>query len=183
MTHEIWFCSDHHLGHANVIKFEGPNGHPARTIFSSIEEHNEYIIEKHNSVVRPCDKVYIVGDLCWNSSSINLVKRMTGNKILIMGNHDKQKTKSYLNCIGELRGVVYLSKEINAIITHIPVHPAQLEHRFEYNIHGHLHCHRINDPRYLNVSMEQIDYTPIDLDEVILRLTNQMKEFEERTFP
>ena len=174
---DIWFCSDHHLGHKSIINFKGYNEDPARTIFSSIEEHNEYLVECHNKVVKPNDKVYMLGDICWNSSSVNYLKRMAGNKFLIMGNHDKQKTKSYLNCVHELRGCLYLN-ELKAILTHIPVHPGQLEHRFECNIHGHLHTYNINDPKYLNVSMEQINYTPINLEEARLRLKLQKETYE-----
>ena len=58
------------------------------------------------------------------------------------------------------------------ILTHIPVHPESLA-RWGLNVHGHLHANRVNlplaqipDRRYFNVSMEQINYTPISLEEV-----------------
>lgn len=183
MSKEIWFCSDHHLGHANLLKFKGKNGHPGRTRFGSIEEHNEYIVHCHNSVVKPGDIVYMLGDVCWNSSSVKLLKQMTGNKTIIMGNHDKQKTNSYIGSVNELRGAMYFGRGINAIMTHIPVHNSQLNGtRFDYNIHGHMHTHKIADPRYLNVCMEQINYTPINLDEVVKRLSDQQREYEEQKY-
>jgi len=35
------------------------------------------------------------------------------------------------------------------------------------NIHGHLHANRIDDSRYINVSVEQINYTPVEVDSLI----------------
>ena len=57
------------------------------------------------------------------------------------------------------------------MLTHIPIHPGQLN-RFDANIHGHIHDRKIDDKRYVNVSVEQINYTPISLDEVLYRREN-----------
>jgi calcineurin-like phosphoesterase family protein len=32
------------------------------------------------------------------------------------------------------------------------------------NVHGHIHARRINDPRYINICVEQINYTPVSYD-------------------
>lgn len=42
--------------------------------------------------------------------------------------------------------------------------------RWKYNIHGHLHTNSLPDKRYINVSAEQIDLTPISLAEIRSRL-------------
>ena len=55
----------------------------------------------------------------------------------------------------------------DCVLTHIPVHPNQLAHRSRFNIHGHLHSKHVRleagdiDARYLNVSCEQNNLTPI----------------------
>jgi len=169
---DIFFCSDHYLGHANIINFE--DGRPE---FSSVEEMNEYIIERHNSVVTKNDVVYMLGDVAWNSPSLQLVKRMNGNKTLIMGNHDKQTFKQYIGIFNQVNGVRYFGKGIlPAIMTHIPVHPCQLQHRFKVCMHGHGHRYLVRHPsdipddRHINLSMEQINYTPINLDEINQRM-------------
>ena len=173
-----WFSSDHHFWHKNVIKFTYPSGKD-RTQFEDIVEHNEHLITQHNSVVQPNDKVYLLGDIAWNSKAIECIKRMNGRKILVMGNHDKQKANSYLGCVDDLKGVVCISKGINAVATHVPIHPCQLEHRFNCNIHGHMHGYCIDDPRYINVSMEQINFTPISLDDIITQHEKQMRGFNQ----
>jgi len=49
------------------------------------------------------------------------------------------------------------------IMSHIPIHE-ESKARFLGNIHGHMHGNKLADPWYLNVSVEQIDYTPITFD-------------------
>ena len=54
----------------------------------------------------------------------------------------------------------------DCVLTHIPVHPSQFP-RFRLNIHGHLHLKVIADTRYINVSCEQVNYTPVLLKNII----------------
>lgn len=54
-------------------------------------------------------------------------------------------------------------------MSHIPLHPSQLDSRFTANIHGHIHIGSgdpINDPRYLNVNCEFHDYKPITISQI-----------------
>ena len=83
-TSETWFTSDWHLGHVNIINF-------CHRPFSSVEEMNETIIERHNSRVSPTDKVFVLGDVALGKidESLALVLRMNGTKYLIPGNHDR----------------------------------------------------------------------------------------------
>jgi len=50
------------------------------------------------------------------------------------------------------------------ILSHIPLHDSQKQ-RFRGNIHGHIHEKNLPDPWYYNISVEQIDYTPITLEQ------------------
>ena len=53
---EVWLSSDLHLGHQKEFLYV-PRG------FSSIEEHDEAIIDNINEVVAPEDTLYLLGDL------------------------------------------------------------------------------------------------------------------------
>jgi len=51
-------------------------------------------------------------------------------------------------------------------MSHIPIHPQNME-RWKLNIHGHMHSNVIDDPKYRCVSVEQIGFKPLDLQEII----------------
>lgn len=150
---DAYFASDLHLGHSNILKFSRPE-------FETIEEHDEYLIKVWNETVKPEDKVFILGDFAFNSR-YDYLARLNGNITLVLGNHDYP---SKIPLIQKYRPDIKLAGAIIEgpfAITHVPVHPSQLEYRAKVNIHGHLHNYKIDDPRYINVSMEQLkDYKP-----------------------
>ena len=59
---KTFLIADTHFGHNNIINFLKPDGSKLRN-FLSIYDHDEYIIDKWNSVVKPEDKVYHLGDV------------------------------------------------------------------------------------------------------------------------
>lgn len=160
--------SDLHLGHDGILKY--------RTQFKTIEEHDNFIIDNWNKVVTPQDKVYVLGDACWKKKDLEKIKLLSGKKILIAGNHDILGAKNYLKVFKDIRG---LWKKGDYWLSHAPVHKDSL--RGSKNIHGHLHSKRVMNPyneyscyddhlepdnRYINVSCEQINYTPIEVKEL-----------------
>lgn len=166
----IFFASDHHFGHANILTFKRADGTALRD-FKDVDHMNEHIIQKHNETVRPNDKVYFLGDVVMNrkNSGLKILERLNGEKILIKGNHDQCDANAYLEYFKDIRG----SHQFEGLImTHIPIHPESLA-RWGLNVHGHLHHNvvklplaQIPDKRYFNVSMERINYTPISLEEI-----------------
>lgn len=154
--------SDQHLGHKLLADVRG---------FSSISEMDKHIIEQHNAVVDPRDRVYFLGDVVMNRKNLHLIESLNGRKVLIKGNHDIFKLKDYLPYFDDIRAYRVFS-EHGVILSHIPVHPRQLEGRFKFNVHGHTHSNVVLDPngvpdcRYKNVCVEQIDYTPVLIDQI-----------------
>ena len=182
--------SDHHLGHTNSWeKFKLSDGSPLRP-FTSTEEMNETMIERHNAKVKDQDTVYFLGDVVINKKYLELVKRMNGRKILVRGNHDIFKDEDY-RAVGfeQMHGVrVFVDK---FILSHIPLHPDCVSERFRVNVHGHLHANEVMswqvidedivykpDPRYLCVCVEQTDFTPLHFDEVEERIQQRWKDAE-----
>lgn len=163
----IFLCSDHHFGHANILTFVNEDGSRVRD-FESVEQMDETMVENHNRVVSPKDKVYFLGDVAFHNRTLANVARLNGEKILIKGNHDLEKISAYEKYFKDVRGSHQLDK---FILTHIPIHRDSLS-RWTANVHGHLHTKQVqlnghNDPKYLNVSMEQINFTPIALENVV----------------
>jgi len=175
-TPEIFVVSDHHLGHAKLLTFLTAEGGKCRP-HETIEEMNEDIIQKHNSKVKPKDKVYFLGDVVFHKSCFPLLERMNGDKVLVKGNHDLHDLSLYSKYFRDIRGSHSFpgkTRDHALLLTHIPVHPDCVEERYkDGNIHGHLHELRVRlpdgsiDPRYFCVSLEHSDYYPLTLGEII----------------
>ena len=182
----IWLIADLHLSHKGIVQWLREDGSKERP-WDTIEEMNEALIENYNSVVRPKDKVYILGDVVINRSALPLIARLQGRKILVKGNHDTMRLDEYAQYFEDIRGNAVID---NHILTHIPIHPCSVG-RWDANIHGHLHHNKvmmtkpgyqwfqvkdIPDPRYFCVSAEQANYTPIAF-EVAKKRIKENKEW------
>lgn len=151
-----YVAGDFHFSHKNMSIKRG---------FSSVEEHDEFIIQKWNEVVNKGDIVYLLGDITMEKRApYVLLSRLKGIKYVALGNHERRQDIPEL--LKYVQGVASCFEEKGCILTHIPIHPSEME-RFRRNIHGHLHDKRILDDRYRCVSLEQTDYAPIALDLLI----------------
>jgi len=165
---KTFLIGDTHFGHEKTCtSFKRPDGSPLRP-FANAEEMNAEMIKRWNETVKPDDKVYHLGDVVMNKKFLYIVRQLNGRKVLIRGNHDICKTQEYIDVgFTEIYGVWALN---DFVLSHVPLHPKNLEFRWKYNIHGHLHAHVMDDDRYINVSVEQIDYTPIDFEVIRKRI-------------
>lgn len=165
-----YFAADHHFYHSNILNFIKKDGVTKLRNFESVDHMNAHMIAQHNSVVKPSDTVYFLGDFMLSSSAdklLEIVTRMNGRKILIKGNHDVQKLSTYASVFVDVRAVHGLC---GIVMSHVPIHPASLT-RWGTNVHGHLHDQDIYDPRYYCVSMERLDdYRPISLEQLKVKI-------------
>lgn len=164
---KTWVAADHHFNHANILNFKREDGTPLRP-FKSIEEHDEEIIRQHNNLVDNEDRVYLLGDFCMHRRAIHFASRLNGRLVLVKGNHDIFKLKEYIPFFDDIRSyVVQKDKDGHKVImSHIPIHEESVG-RFGTNIHGHLHYNKIDDPRYVCVSLEHTDYAPIEVHQAL----------------
>jgi len=171
----VFLASDHHFSHKNILVFKRDDGVTPLRSFDDTTHMNEYMVYKHNLVVKPSDRVYFLGDLCFHKRDLAILSRMNGRKVLIKGNHDTLELKEYLPYFDDIRGIHQFD---GMVLSHIPIHIESLS-RWKVNVHGHLH-HRavlkegtkIPDERYISVCMERLDdYTPISLEELKKRIS------------
>lgn len=169
---QIFLISDTHFGHNAAYRFSDKHGNRMRAWADNAEEGDEIMVAAWNSVVGPRDKVYHLGDVAIPKNSNMIMDRLNGTKVLIRGNHDKQKLSLYSRYFKDVRG----SHKIDRfIMTHYPI--LELPHWCFANIHGHIHEKNVMDkslvgrllkrrhPRYVNVSVEQLhNQAPIAFD-------------------
>lgn len=158
-----WITADTHFGHFNII---GYCGRP----FTSSEEMDQTMIDNWNSIVAPNDIVWHLGDFSFGKGSLlnlpGIVSQLNGDIILYRGNHDRQTRTWYLRAgFKELIGGEYYEIEKNVLLSHKP-YPTKFPN---INIHGHVHelMHMKELGVYYCVCVEQTNYTPVDLDELI----------------
>lgn len=175
-----WLYSDPHFGHNGVCRFMRSDGVTKLRPWDNTEEMDEELIKRFNNKVRPNDKCYFLGDVAINRRALPTLGRLNGDKVLIKGNHDIFRLEEYMPYFRDFRAYHVLS---GMILSHIPVHESNL-HRFNVNVHGHLHANRVMkprgvdvkngevlygneiDPRYICVCVEQTDFAPISLEDV-----------------
>ena len=117
---DIWITSDSHFGHSKPFLYE-PRG------FKNIEEHDEAIIQNWNSLVKPDDIVYHLGDVMLNDDEYGLkyLQRLNGHIRLIRGNHDTDnRLLKYTECwnvksVGDWATIIKSGKQ-NIYLSHYP---------------------------------------------------------------
>ena len=189
-----FLISDTHFGHAGVCRFLRNDGVTKLRPWDDPAEMDEYMVKAWNERVRPRDKVYHLGDVVINRRALDIMSRLNGDKVLIRGNHDIFKLEDYTKHFRDIRGYHVMN---GMILSHIPVHEESLG-RFGVNVHGHLHANRVMrraestvefmergvrswiDPRYHCVCVEQTDFAPILLEDMIKRIKEEGGTIEMR---
>jgi calcineurin-like phosphoesterase family protein len=166
MVHEKFFIGCTHFFHTNILKFVDDKGKRIREPFQSIQEMHEYMVEKWNSVVKPQDYVYHLGDVTfqYHSAFNELMHRLNGRKRLIVGNHDKIWNPNLMMHF-EKADLWKGFKEANFTASHMPLRLEGLRDG-AFNVHAHIHQNKMVDSHYINVCVEVRDYTPVHLDQI-----------------
>lgn len=170
----MWFTSDLHLNHANILNF---GGRPWKTL----EEMNETIIGNFNSVVGTLDPVYILGDFILGKPDaptlIELLGQMNGIKHLIPGNHDSPfKLEIYRtsNLIEVLPPLYEIKKPRRIVMCHFPL--AKWHHDYDgvWMLHGHTHGHFTNTGKSMDVGIDaHPEFRPFHIDEIKMILDDK----------
>ena len=161
-----YVIADTHFYHKNVIKY---SSRP----FKDVSEMNETLIKKWNAVVKSDDDiVFVLGDFSLTGKKLTseIVKRLRGRKVLIMGNHDSKKPKYYIECGFNSATHYPILFENKFILSHIPLPLDKISDNYIY-IYGHVHNKPSHLDSFLNcicVSVERMNYEPVLLDEKTL---------------
>ena len=170
----LW--SDSHFNHIAILGYE-----PTRQTHlgaSNVEQMNQKLIENALSAVPEHATLIHCGDYAMGKDDFYL--KFPFKHILVKGNHDK----SHLRMSGQGFDEVYSWQtfyetygalqvgDLSFVLTHKPLDyekfPAMDRHT--HNIHGHLHSYSSPSPRHICVSVEQINFTPISLQEIVNRV-------------
>lgn len=179
---DIWFTSDSHFFHENILKFTGNDDKRIRPEFDNVGQMNEVMVERWNSVVKPGDKVWHLGDVAFKTGQRaeelhKLLRSLNGRKRLVVGNHDNIKSPAILNNFDKIelwKGF----KDEGFTCTHIPLRLDQLRDG-AVNVHGHIHQNLMHEAGYVNVCVEVRNYLPVHMDQII----KEVRECQPKTTP
>lgn len=189
-----YYIGDTHWGHENILFHDHRNGGRS---FSSIEEHDNLIIENINKVVTPQDNLYFVGDISWYKpdKTAELLKQIKcRNLFALKGNHDRilkdGRIKKMFQGIYDIKQIEDDCRQV--VLCHFPIMMYTGQHRGVIHLYAHLHdtaeerdyqefIHtmdkrikerdgdRYNPVRAYNVGcmLSYMDYTPRTLDQIM----------------
>lgn len=173
----IYYTSDLHFGHQNVIKFDNRP-------FDDIDEMDRTIIECWNSKVTNADTVYIIGDFAFKNEKPEewYLEQLKGKLHLIIGNHDGKLLENPIamarfESVEKMKHVVDGNKQIS--LCHFPLAEWNGFYKGRYHIFGHIHIrtnmayqYMSQFPNALNAGCMINDFTPVTFDELVC---NNMK--------
>lgn len=155
----IWLISDTHFNHSNIIEYcDRP--------YKTTSEMDWDMVEKWNSVVKPNDHVYHLGDVYMKASKgyiENLLSQLNGKKRLILGNHDNGQDQILHR---HFEKIMLWRNFDKVVLSHIPLREESIPGKNRINVHGHIHQNKSPSGPYKCVCVEQINYTPINLEEI-----------------
>jgi calcineurin-like phosphoesterase family protein len=172
----IWFTTDPHLFHRNILTFTDSNtGNLIRPGFANIEEMNDCILTCHNERVKPFDKVYWLGDIAFRITKEfrELFHQFHGKHRLIPGNHDPI---DQLVPFFEKTNIWRVFREDGIIpftCSHIPLHLSSVKGIF--NVHGHIHQNASPTINHINICPEVSNYYPWHFDELQAEMKDRMR--------
>ena len=167
----LYFTSDLHLGHENVIRY---SGRP----FKNAKEMDSTLIANWNARVQDKDEIYVVGDFSFHPphTTESIYNALNGKKHLVRGNHDKQPTlRLPWVSQSDLKVVKYDSEKI--ILCHYSMRVWASSHHGSWMLYGHSHGN-LSEPKgkTFDVGVDSHDYYPWSFTEVKAKMDT--KAFE-----
>lgn len=184
---KIFFTSDLHFGHQNIIKF-------CNRPWETTEEMDKALIENWNSVVGENDIVFDLGDFAFASNGRwkEILNQLNGIHYLILGNHDIMRYPGdYIMSLfdGVFESLVIQIDDRYVYLSHYPYLCYGGSYRGPktavYQLFGHVHSgpnsagkdtDRLNHifPYQYDVGCDNNNYTPISWEDVCKKINDQV---------
>lgn len=177
-----WVVADWHFAHHNIMAY-------AQRPWTCVDKMDSDLVKLHNSVVKPSDRVFVLGDVTLRGADKKdwlrkILSKMHGTKILIFGNHDQMHWEHYLY-VGFQSCHTFLEIPWTTTIVREPLDgpvtessyvrkirlchdPAWAQDKNYLWICGHLHNCAFTAPTHIAiVSVELTEYKPVKLRDIV----------------
>ena len=189
-TDKVFFTSDTHFGHNNIIKY---CGRP----FNSIEEMDETIINNWDSVVGKDDYIFHLGDFCFGGADKwkYYLNQLNGKKYLILGNHDfknypRSQEYQFENVSQQMLITIGNYK---LVLNHYPflTFPGYYHNKI-FQLFGHVHSGgrpNVDSPRLklllptqYDVGVDNNNFKPVSFNEIYNKILDQQFNYNIELF-
>ena len=189
----VWFTSDYHMGHRNIIGLcERP--------FADVDTMEREIVALHNALVGADDKVYDLGDFafrCTAEHAADCLRKLNGRRVILWGNHDKPLRQAFrkgllddlvgggkVTFIGDPDAQFQTGLRINIegqpiILSHYAQRTWQGAFRGAWHLYGHSHGNLSPYRKSFDVGVDAHDFRPISYENVKERMRVVQEEFSE----
>lgn len=179
----VWFTSDTHFGHENIIRF-------CNRPFINAAEMNAELIRRWRETVPDDGIIFHLGDFAHGSSRLwnDILNALPGHKYLILGNHDmkaiRQGFMSHFELVTQQMTIRVGGQAI--VLNHNPFLCYGGSYRDVWQLFGHVHSgpasHTGLDhprlkmlfPRQYDVGVDNNDYRPISFADVKAKIEAQV---------
>lgn len=184
----LFFISDTHFGHENIIKF-------CNRPFKDTKEMDKVLIQNWNNVVSPEDTIFHLGDFAFGGSQLwnDTLKQLNGHKVLIIGNHDRKNLRQgYIQYFNAVLPQAQLQIEGRVVyLNHYPFLCYGGSYRGEkdavYQLFGHVHSGPYSTgldsdrlihcfPYQYDVGVDNNNFTPVSWTKVKEIIAEQIKK-------
>ena len=182
---QVWFISDTHFGHENIIRF-------CNRPFQNAEEMNAELIRRWRETVPEDGIVFHLGDFAHGSSRLwnDILCALTGRKYLILGNHDikniRQGFMSRFELVTQQMTIRVGGQAI--VLNHNPFLCYGGSYRDVWQLFGHVHSGPASNtgldhprlkmlfPLQYDVGVDNNDFRPVSFSEVKAKIEAQVSE-------
>lgn len=182
----IFFTSDTHFGHENIIRY-------CNRPFKNAEEMDKALIRNWNNVVGKDDIVFHLGDFAIGGSAIwnNALNALNGRIILVKGNHDLKNLRTgYTDKFEMIVPQLLIEVEGNSIyLNHYPFlcYSGMYKGHPVLQLFGHIHSGPLSQgedfcrlpyllPTQYDVGVDNNNFTPISYREVEKIIQRQLSK-------
>lgn len=160
----IWFTSDFHFGHFNIIRY-------CNRPFGNTQEMDDVIAERMNACAKPNDVLYFLGDFCMGRvEQVAAYRKRLACKTIhfIEGNHDKttRKQQQLFAFWGVLLELNVAKQRI--VLCHYAMRVWPHHAQGAWHLYGHSHGNLTDEPLSLSmdVGVDTHDFRPWHFDEI-----------------
>ena len=172
----IWFTADTHFGHKNIIRL-------CNRPFKDQHHMDEIMIANWNTEVRPDDLVYHLGDFgykCPVSYLRQIMSRLNGDIVLMVGNHDNRTLKADVHikrflAVHERMEIKVPELKLPITLSHYPMISWNHSFRGAIQLYGHHHGRKLDKttPNQLDVGVDVWDFKPVSLETIITKIKKE----------